>query len=392
MRLRIVLALGLAASALCILRDWVPRISSAATTLPVPLERSPETLFDIPYAKAPDGADARRQTLDLYLPRRAPGAKPPLLIFLHGGFWMSAEDDPTASSPAEALQANGVAVALVRYRLAPRDRHPAPARDAAAAVAHLAREAARYGFDRRRIFLAGHASGAHLAALVALDPSYLGTHRLDPRFLAGVIAISGIYDLAPQREISESQKYVTEQAFGDDPTQLKAASPVTHVRAKAPPFLILTAAGDFPGFHIDARKFADALRAKGNPKVDEFVIPDQDHRSIVQWTAPNNLAYSLVLESLNVQPLSSELAALFEAKRKWVRPPFSTLPFWQYKSLIRSYPFDQRFAQMLAFVYPLLGLELQGWPLQNYHAIDLFSYLDALPKGQAGRGDHLIIT
>ncbi|MGH7830770.1 MAG: hypothetical protein ACREP8_11390, partial [Candidatus Binatia bacterium] len=111
MRLRIVLALGLAASALCILRDWVPRISSAATTLPAPLERSPETLFDIPYAGATDGKEARRQTLDLYLPRREPGSQPPLLIFLHGGFWMSAEDDPTASSPAEALQANGVAVA-----------------------------------------------------------------------------------------------------------------------------------------------------------------------------------------------------------------------------------------------------------------------------------------
>ncbi|MGH7828926.1 MAG: hypothetical protein ACREP8_02000, partial [Candidatus Binatia bacterium] len=37
-------------------------------------------------------------------------------------------------------------------------------------------------------------------------------------------------------------------------------------------------------------------------------------------------------------------------------------------------------------------LELQGWPLESYHAIDLFAYLDALPKEQAGRGDHLILT
>ena len=147
---------------------------------------------------------------------------------------------------------SGIAVALVRYRLAPTYAYPAQAKDVAAAVGYLMRSATRYGYDGKRVFLAGHSAGAHLAALVALDGSYLGVHRLNPRSLAGVLAFSGIYDLRPKPEAGEEQKRAVQQAFGDDPGRLVAASPITHARGDAPPFLILGAESDFPGFLVDA--------------------------------------------------------------------------------------------------------------------------------------------
>src|SRR5581483_6356595 len=137
-----------------------------------------------PAAAATGAKSARRQTLDLYMPAKR-AAKPPLVVFIHGGFW-TLSDDEFGIGPAfaEGLLPSGVAVAVVRYRLAPAAKHPAQAEDVAAAIAYLARAAEKHGYDPKRIYLAGHSAGAHLAALVALDPKYLAAHGLSPQALA----------------------------------------------------------------------------------------------------------------------------------------------------------------------------------------------------------------
>ena len=383
-----VMALALFSFSYCILS-----ISFAGTMTQSPAGPQPDIVHDIPYSNAGDVGSARRQTLDLYLPRGTK-SKPPLLVFVHGDFWALSDDDlHVGPSLADALVTRDIAVALVRYRLASTTRHPAQAQDVAAAVAHLAREADKYGYDAKRIFLAGHGTGAYLAALVALDSSYLTTHRTSPQSLAGVIAIGGIYDLVRKADISEKQKSAIEQAFGNNPVTLKAASPITHVRAHAPPFLILTGSSDFDlHTHIDARKFAEALRAVGHRDVEQLVIRDRDHFSIVQLTGLDNQVRSLLLALLKVQPLPPDLADLVEAKRQWLNPPRTTVPFWQHKKLIRSYPIDRRFVQRLLPMYGPMTHKLMEWPLKRYYAMDLFSYLDSLPQEQVGRGDYLIIT
>src|SRR5260370_39760489 len=91
-------------------------------------------------------------------------------MFGPGGFWVLADDEyQTGPAIAANLVRDGVAVALVRYRLAPANPHPAQAEDVAAAVAYLIKHADKYGFDAKRIYLAGHSAGGHLASLVALD-------------------------------------------------------------------------------------------------------------------------------------------------------------------------------------------------------------------------------
>src|SRR5713226_1050950 len=355
-------------------------------------ENKPKVITGIAYTKTVDVKNPQRQTLDLYLPSGLK-TKPPLLIFIHGGSWTLADDEyRIGPSLAEALLPSGIAVALVRYRLAPAYRYPAQVEDVAAAVAYLIRNANKHGYDSKRIFLAGHSEGAQLAALVALDAKYLRSHQLNPPLLAGVIAISGIYDLHLKPGTADDLKKATQRAFGNHPDILKAASPITHTRADAPPFLILTASSDLPGFLVDAKKFADALRAAGQRNVESFVVPDRDHSSIVQLDSEGNWANSLLLEFLKVRSLPPELVNLIEAKRRWREPPFSTLPFWARKDLIRPYPVDQRFVQRLLPVYEDMRYELLEWPLERYYAIDLFSYLDSLPQEKVGRGDYLVIT
>jgi hypothetical protein len=77
---------------------------------------------------------------------------------------------------------------------------------------------------------------------------------------------------------------------------------------------------------------------------------------------------------------------------RWRNPPFSTLPFWRHQSLVHSYTVDQRFVARMVPVYRELRYELQEWPLETFHAIDLFAFLDSLPPQTAGRGDYLITT
>ncbi len=351
---------------------------------------APILIKDIPYPGAAKGD--RRRSLDLYLPADA-RTKPPLLIFVHGGFWLLSDDEfRIGPAVAEALVREGIAVALLRYRLAPPISHPKQAEDVAAGVALLVREAQRYGYDRSRIFLSGHSAGGHLAALIALDPKYLGKNGASPKSLAGVVAFSGLFDLAPHRPVSEDQKYAVANTFGHDPAVLKQASPLAHVRAGASPFLIFGAVNDLPGFLPDAKTFADALTRAGNPRVERWIVPERDHFTATRLGDRDNEARLLLLDFLNVAPLPPEFRILLDAKRRWRDPPFSTLPFWRYPKLIRSYPVDQRFVNRMLVVYSSLGYELKEWPLEKFYAVDLFAFLDSLPAEKVGRGEYLITT
>ena len=258
---------------------------SVAATRSLAASVAPPTVIkDISYTGA--GNDARR-SFDLYLPGKS-NAKPPLLIFVHGGFWLLPDDEyRIGPSLAENLVKDGVAVALVRYRLAPSHHHPTQALDVAAAVARLTKDAGKYGLDAKRIFLSGHSAGGHLVSLIALDKSYLTQQKFPADTVAGVISFSGLYDLAPTWSISSNQKVAIEKTFGHDPAVLKRASPIRHARADAPPFLILSAFADFPGFAMDARRFADALRSAGAKEIHQHIFKGADHFSLVKLDDEN---------------------------------------------------------------------------------------------------------
>ena len=82
---RIALVLGIAACFAFSVsnRDGArPTRAGAAQSRP---GRKANIIRDIAYTKPSDPKAARRQTLDLYLPETAV-RKPPLVVFVHGGF------------------------------------------------------------------------------------------------------------------------------------------------------------------------------------------------------------------------------------------------------------------------------------------------------------------
>ncbi len=168
-----------------------------------------------------------RQRLDVYAPRGAGGALP-VIVFFYGGSWNSGTKRGYAFV-GRALAAQGFVVAVPDYRLVPQVRFPAFLQDNAAAVRWVRVHAAELGGDPDRVVLAGHSAGAYNAAMLALDPRWLGADR---RYVRGWIGLAGPYDFTLDGP-------VTRATFGDAPDP-RLTQPVTFAGAGDPPALLAT--------------------------------------------------------------------------------------------------------------------------------------------------------
>ena len=138
-----------------------------------------------------------RQTLDVYTPTAAaPAAGWPVVVFFYGGSWNTGERADYAFV-GSALAARGVLTLVADYRLYPAVRYPDFLRDSALALAWGFDQAARLGGDPKRVFVMGHSAGGYNAAMLALDPRWLGSTGHLPAELAGWIGLAGPYDFFP---------------------------------------------------------------------------------------------------------------------------------------------------------------------------------------------------
>lgn len=226
----------------------------------------PHRLTDLVYGQHP------RQTLDLVLPDRP---NPRLFVFVHGGGWR-AGDKSQYRALGELLANFGYAVALPNHRFAPEFPYPAALGDLAEAVAWLVRYAPESGIRPEGILLGGHSSGAHLACLLALHPDH--RHSIS---VAGVISISGVYDLPAYAHMAAD--YLG-PVFGENPETWADASPLNHVTQGAPPFFLAHAEFDYPGAAPQTEAMAAALRAAGSG-VKLVNVPGRNHVTILTGVA-----------------------------------------------------------------------------------------------------------
>lgn len=129
---------------------------------------------------------SRFETIDLFRPA-GPG-RPPLWVFIHGGYWQ-ASDKAQHAQFARGMLAAGYAVAMPNYGLAPDTPLSAIVDQIVAALRFLAGEAAGLGLDPAGLRIAGHSAGGHLAAMAAT--------RADAPPIHSALLLSGLYDLAP---------------------------------------------------------------------------------------------------------------------------------------------------------------------------------------------------
>lgn len=237
-----------------------------------------------------------RQTLDLYAPRKA--GSHPVMVFFYGGAWESGHRHGYGFA-ARALATKGFVVVVPDYRLVPAVRYPGFVEDGAAAVRWARAHAAEYGGDGERVLLAGHSAGAYIAAMLALDPRWLGEDRGAVR---GLIGLAGPYDFLPLDDPASLA------AFGDWP-DLEETQPIAHAGPGAPPALLLHGEPDTRVKPRHSIALAKALSAAGNG-VRLKLYPGLSHTGIVT---------ALAMPLRGQAPILKEMAAF--AREVTVRSP-----------------------------------------------------------------------
>lgn len=205
--------------------------------------------------------------LDVFKARQ-PNA--PVMLFIHGGAWLRGEAKNFAF-PAEMFVDAGVTFVVADF--APVNTFDgdltAMAAQVRRAVAFAYRNAAQYDGDASRFYLAGHSSGAHLAA-VALTSDWQNEFGIAPDFIKGALLMSGMYDLKPVR-LSKRSDYVK---FTDAIEDMM--SPQRHLDRLHTPLTVTVGSKDSPEFIRQARDFVAAVTAAG--KHAELVeAPEYNH-------------------------------------------------------------------------------------------------------------------
>jgi alpha-L-fucosidase 2 len=235
---------------------------------------------DIEYSRT----GGEPQLLDACVPE---GAGPfPAVILVHGGGW-SGGDKTQAAGPLLAPFTRAKLVWFsINYRLAPKHHYPAPVEDVEAAIRWVKSHAAEFKVDPRRLVLLGESAGGHLvvqAAVRAQDEARAANR------VAAVVAFYAPVDMIADMErrgglsVSMRGLFGRQDARADEGTLqvLREASPINHIQAGLPPFLLLHGTADMSVLYAWSVQLQSKLRAAG-VTCDLITIPDGVH-GMTRW-------------------------------------------------------------------------------------------------------------
>jgi arylformamidase len=199
------------------------------------------------------------QTLDVFLPAKQGSGLPPLVVFIHGGYWQALSKNESQFAAVDAVHA-GLAHAVIEYTLAPQASVAAIVDECVQAVQFLQANAAQFGFDSQRIIVTGSSAGAHLAAMVALRCP----------FVRGTVLVSGIYELEPLIHTTIND------ALGLTAGSAQAVSPQLQNLAGFPSSLLALGEIETAQFKQQGAVFAQSI-----PKARNITITNKNHFDIV---------------------------------------------------------------------------------------------------------------
>lgn len=253
---------------------------------------------------------SQRNVLDLVMP--APGARPPLVVFIHGGaFFLGDKTD--CARERDHLVAAGFAVASVSYRFSSEAIWPAQLDDLKAAFGFLRAHADDYGYDGRRMASFGPSAGGHLSASIglalaadpatAIDASVVWFPPVDFPAMDADILATGIGRATGRNDGPESpESRLVGAHVAARPDLARAAGPVARLAelspgARLPDMLIMHGALDPYIAAAQSRRLHAAVAAFGTAsRLDLDILPEGTHGG-GEFEAPQTM--QRVVEFLN---------------------------------------------------------------------------------------------
>ena len=232
--------------------------------------------LDIPYGTGP------REAFDLFF---AEPPSPPLLVFIHGGYWKS-RDKGQFGWIAPPFVARGIAVAALGYPLCPEVRLTEVVEACRRGLSRIHAMAGTLGFDAGAIHVAGHSAGGHLCAMMlATDWSRYGAPA---DLVKSATAVSGIYDLTPLGMVAVHADLKL------DHREVETLSPLRLSPRVNCPLAITVGAAEAAEFVRNATELAAAWRSRGVP-VSVFEAPGFHHFDILNtFTTPGDPLFDWV--------------------------------------------------------------------------------------------------
>ncbi|MDS9468781.1 alpha/beta hydrolase [Paracoccus sp. MBLB3053] len=205
------------------------------------------------YPQRASYGEPQVEQLDLY---KAEATGAPIFVFIHGGTWrfMDASSSGFAAEPFLDRGAHFVALDFSDVRQVAGDLGRL-ADQVRRGIAWVIRNAESFGGDPGKVYIGGHSSGGHLAA-VALTTDWTA-YDLPDDAVKGGLCMSGMYDLAPVR-LSWRRSYISFTDRMED-----EMSPQRHLDQIMAPVVVTYGTLETPEFQRQATEFADALGAAG---------------------------------------------------------------------------------------------------------------------------------
>ena len=218
------------------------------------------TLLDVPYGKD------YYQKIDIFLPADKGLNAVPVLLFIHGGGWQHGFKEWMGFIAPAFLDLPAIFVA-VNHRLAPEHKHPAQLEDCIDALAWVHRNIEAHGGDPERLFIGGHSSGGHLAALVTLRPDLVGDRDLPADIIKGCFPVSGAFNLHLSNIQQGTRRDTLVRDLLANERDDRDASPVNFVDGNKTPIFLAFGSEDVPGIIADNKQMIE--RHKPQPGICE---------------------------------------------------------------------------------------------------------------------------
>jgi len=193
-----------------------------------PSKGSPD--FTIEYSSIP-GVDPNLLSLDIY--NEGITGPAPVVIWVHGGGWAIGDKSNGMEFKEELCKQNNYVLVSVNYRLTSAGngvQHPVHVQDVAKAVAWTYENISQYSGDSSKIVIMGHSSGAHLAALLCTDETYLEAEGYDLGIIDGCGSFdTEAYDIPTSMANGNEDNSIYLNAFTGDSNIWLQASPLSHI-------------------------------------------------------------------------------------------------------------------------------------------------------------------